>query len=685
MGIWSWKPLRALSHIRMQRIGCLFSVKVVRIQGLPASTDGLRLSVAVRKKETKEGTLRTMPSQVIQGSADFVETLFVRCHLYCNGKPPVFEPRLFLISGVAVDAPELHLGVSTVDLSLLVKESVERSFEGARVREWDMSFELTGKAKGGVLVLKLGFQIMEEGGVSIYSQAEDSMKKNKGKDLYFSSTRKESMSSFSSTTTLSVRESKSELEVEPEDQDFSKLEIIDKGIEKVAERCQVEEAKSKETVENISASREVVKEVVHRRMMDLESIAKEIKALESAMSMDGSDVIDTIKRNGQQNLDAEEETVTRKFLQMLEGGDNGEPDQDNLKTASKKEATAEGGDTETMVLPDLGKGLGPVVQTKDGGYLVSMNPLDMKVEREETPKLAMQISRPFILQVKKQGSGLEVFQRLAAMGSEELTSKLSSLTAMDELMGKTAGQVAFEGVASAIISGRSKEGASFSAARSIATAKMMAKAMIYGKKERTSNSVRKAEEEPITMEEILAFSMQKKEAIVMEGLMVYADMAEEDTPDDVSSLNGKEEVPNHLLDSAISLEEWKRTRSSSSDDIKLLVAIQLRDPIRKYEPVGGLQIAVLQAMRIVSREDEEAVFKVTGIHVGGMKLSSVEGQRQRLTAMQWLVGMGMGKAGWQKKKVMEAKTTKDMVWSFSSILEEDIWLKPSRNPSVKFM
>lgn len=37
----------------------------------------------------------------------------------------------------------------------------------------DMNFELSGKAMGGVLVLKLGFQFTDEEGVSIYSHADD--------------------------------------------------------------------------------------------------------------------------------------------------------------------------------------------------------------------------------------------------------------------------------------------------------------------------------------------------------------------------------------------------------------------------------------------------------------------------------------------------------------------------------
>ena len=60
-GIWNWKPIRALSHIGKHKLSCLLSVEVVAAQGLPASMNGLRLSVCVRKKEIKDGAVHTMP------------------------------------------------------------------------------------------------------------------------------------------------------------------------------------------------------------------------------------------------------------------------------------------------------------------------------------------------------------------------------------------------------------------------------------------------------------------------------------------------------------------------------------------------------------------------------------------------------------------------------------------------
>ena len=128
-----------------------------------------------------------------------------------------------------------------------------------------------------------------------------------------------------------------------------------------------------------------------------------------------------------------------------------------------------------MYLPDLGKGLGCVIQTRDGGYLASMNPLDVAMARKEAPKLAMQMSRPFVF---------KLFQKLAGIEFDELNSKVLPLMPIDEMIGKTAGHAAFEGIANAIIQGRNKEGSSSSAARIFSYLKSMGSAMSSGRRER---------------------------------------------------------------------------------------------------------------------------------------------------------------------------------------------------------
>ncbi|XP_058112737.1 protein PLASTID MOVEMENT IMPAIRED 1 isoform X2 [Magnolia sinica] len=761
-GIWSWKPLRALSHIGMQRVGVLFSVEVIAVQGLPASMNGLRLSVNVRKKETKEGAVQTMPARVLQGAADFEETLFIKCHLYCSvsasgsGKQQQqqqlkFEPRPFLIYVAAVDAAELSFGQSMVDLSRLVQESMEKNWEGTRIRQWDTSFNLSGKAKGGELVLKLGFQIMEDKGVGIYSQSSgNGSRLNRAGESSSSSSssavfaRKQSKSSFSVTSPRissrldasspskaataaaelqgiddfnldepgpvpSTSAQKPEPEAKVEDLDLPEFEVVDKGVEIQGERGAGERESEEVVDDERSVSSEVVKEVVHdpvhqMRLTELDEIAQQIKALESMIGSE--EAIKTEHELEFQGLDAEEETVTREFLQMLEEEEGREGKIDLSDSPPLKlEGVEEAGEAELKAyVSDLGKGLGSVVRTRDGGYLAAMNPFDVEVSRKEMPKLAMQISKPLILPLMKSASGFEAFQRMAAVGIEELSSEVLSAVGMDELMGKTAEQIAFEGIASAIIHGRNKEGATSSAARSIATVKTMVTAMSAGRRERISMGIWNVSEKPVTVEEILAFSLQKIETMAVEALKIQAEMAEEEAPFDISPLVGKTSTagtkdPDHPLAVTISLEDWAKNGCMSTTEegdnppgtpksITLLVVVQMRDPLRRYEAVGAPVIVMVQATHVdaASGEDEEK-FKVASLHMGGLKVR-VGGkhvwdtEKQRLTAMQWLVAYGLGKVVSKKGKPAQAKG-QDSLWSISSRVMADMWLKPIRNPDVK--
>ncbi|KAL0368757.1 UNVERIFIED_CONTAM: protein PLASTID MOVEMENT IMPAIRED 1 [Sesamum calycinum] len=570
--IWNWKPIRVLKQLGMQKLSCLFSVEVVTVQGLPASMNGLRLSVCVRKKENRDGAVQTMPSRVSQGAADFEETLFIRCHVYYtpgSGTRMKFEPRPFLIYVLAVDAEELDFGRRSVDLSSLIQESIEKSSEGARVRQWDLSYDLSGKAKGGELVLKLGFQIMEDGGVGIYNQAEV-QKTGKTRSFSPSFARKQSKSSFSvPSPRLSGR---AEVLTPSQQGAASDLQGIDDlNLDEPAPAPSVppqlqkpEEPETKIADDNDLPDFDVVDKGV-------EILDKDVRKATSLKRI--------LRKNQGDKLNSNDDEIPPLKLEGYE---------------STEETESE------VFLPDLGKGLGCIVQTRNGGYLAAMNPLDTVVARKDTPKLAMQMSKPLVLQSNK--TGFELFQKMAAIGLEELTSEIFSLMPVDELMGKTAEQIAFEGIASAIIQGRNKEGASSSAARTITTVKSMGTAMSTGRKERISSGIWNVSEEPVMVDEILAFSMQKIESMAVNALKIQADTADEDAPFDVSPLDAKNITPsgkvyNHILASATPVEDWIKatnTKGSSydgvdSEAITMAVVVQLRDPIRQYEAVGGLR------------------------------------------------------------------------------------------------
>ncbi|CAN0913643.1 Protein PLASTID MOVEMENT IMPAIRED 1 [Linum grandiflorum] len=755
-GIWNWKPIRALSHIGMQKLSCLFSVEVVAVQGLPSSMNGLRLSVCVRKQETKDGSVHTMPSRVSQGGADFEETLFLKCHVYCtssaNNKQLKFEPRVFYIYVFAVDAEELDFGRSSVDLSDLIQESMEKNLQGTRIRQWDTTFTLAGKAKGAEVVLKLGFQVMEkDGGIDIYSSqvagsSSEGLKGSKVKSFLPSVGRRQSKMSFSVTSPRitsraeawtpsqtrtpadlqgiddlnldeppvaavvvppsSSSQEQSSQEQKMEDVDLPEFEVVYKGVEKEEES----DGDGDYSVENLEeeksvASSEVVKEVVHdqvhlNRLSALDSIAQQIKALESMMREEKSENAEDESES--QKLDEDEDKVTKEFLQMLEDEEEGNEFKFkfNQPEVPQLHLDHEDGNDSAEVdskgyISDLGKGLGCVVQTRDGGYLAAMNPLDAVVTRKETPKLAMQLSKPLVLAPNQSSiSGFELFQKMAAVGHEELSSQILSQMSLDELTGKTAEQVAFEGIASAIIQGRNKEVATSTAARTITSVKTMANALSFGRKDRISTGIWNVSEEPLTAEEVIAFSLQKIEAMAIEALRIQAAMAEEDAPFDVSPLPGKTANQNQPLASAIPLEDWLRksdNESAETDAITIAVCVQLRDPLRRYEAVGGPVMALIHGSKaeINDRYEEEKKFKVKSLHLGGLKISTkgkrnaFDTERQRLTAMQWLVSYGMAKGG--KKGKLASGKEQDVLWSISSRIMADMWLKSMRNPDVKLL
>ncbi|CAN1759514.1 Protein PLASTID MOVEMENT IMPAIRED 1 [Linum perenne] len=741
-GIWNWKPIRALSHIGMQKLSCLFSVEVVAVQGLPSSMNGLRLSVCVRKKETKDGSVHTMPSRVTQNGADFEETLFLKCHVYCsnstNNKQLKFEPRVFYIYVFAVDAEELDFGRSSVDLSELIQESMEKNLQGARIRQWDTTFTLAGKAKGAEVVLKLGFQIMEkDGGIDIYSsQVAAGLKDGKVRNFTPSFGRKQSKMSFSVTSPritsraeawtpsqtrtpadlqgiddLNLDEPSAPAVVPPpssqeekvEEVDLPEFEVVDKGVE-ISQEKEESDGDGDYSVEKLDEEKSVVKEVVHdpvhlNRLSELDSIAQQIKALEWMMGDEKTESGEDESES--QKLDEDEETVTKEFLQMLEDEEEGNEfkfkfNQPEVPPLHLDEGGNDSAEAESKgYISDLGKGLGCVVQTRDGGYLAAMNPLDAVVARKETPKLAMQLSKPLVLEPNQSSiSGFELFQKMAAIGYEELSSQILSQMPLDELTGKTAEQVAFEGIASAIIQGRNKEGATSTAARTITSVKTMATALSSGRKDRISTGIWNVSEDPLTAEEVLAFSLQKIEAMAIEALRIQADMAEEDAPFDVSPLPGKAAKQNQPLASAIPLEDWTRksdNKSVETDAFTVALCVQLRDPLRRYEAVGGPVMAFIHGSKaeINEKHEEEKMFKVKSLHLGGLKISTkgkrntFDTERQRLTAMQWLVSYGIVKAG--KKGKLTSGKDQDLLWSISSRIMADMWLKSMRNPDVKLV
>ncbi|CAM6075532.1 unnamed protein product [Sphagnum tenellum] len=161
-GFWNWKPFRAIARIAQHRFHCVFSMHVHGIEGLPATMNGLRLSVSWKRKEAMT---QTVPSRVFQGSAEFEETLSLKSTIYGSksGAGDIkYEPKNFDLAVIALDIDSLVLGTHRLDLTRLLPANPEKNSTTLDDEEkrWMTSFKLAGKAKGGTLVVTFGYQLL---------------------------------------------------------------------------------------------------------------------------------------------------------------------------------------------------------------------------------------------------------------------------------------------------------------------------------------------------------------------------------------------------------------------------------------------------------------------------------------------------------------------------------------------
>lgn len=160
--IWSWKPLKALTHGRSHRFNCFFFLHVHSVEGLPSNFNDLILSVNWRRKDE---VFRTHPVRVFQGIAEFEETLMHQCSVYVSRNGPQksaeYEPKHFLLQVSVIGAPTLDIGKHWVDLARLLPLTLEELEEEKRTSgKWTTSFKLKGKAKGAMLNVSFGFSLL---------------------------------------------------------------------------------------------------------------------------------------------------------------------------------------------------------------------------------------------------------------------------------------------------------------------------------------------------------------------------------------------------------------------------------------------------------------------------------------------------------------------------------------------
>lgn len=158
--IWSWKSLKALTHVRNRRFNCCFSLLVHSIEGLPAFFDDTCLVVHWKRRD---GEQRTCPVKVYEGVAMFEEQLTHSCSVYGSRSGPhhstKYEAKHFLLYVSLYNSPELDLGKHRVDLTRLLPLTLEELEEEKSSGKWTTSFRLSGQARGAAMNVSFGYVV----------------------------------------------------------------------------------------------------------------------------------------------------------------------------------------------------------------------------------------------------------------------------------------------------------------------------------------------------------------------------------------------------------------------------------------------------------------------------------------------------------------------------------------------
>uniref|UniRef100_A0A7N0UZN6 C2 NT-type domain-containing protein n=1 Tax=Kalanchoe fedtschenkoi TaxID=63787 RepID=A0A7N0UZN6_KALFE len=418
-------------------------------------------------------------------------------------------------------------------------------------------------------------------------------------------------------------------------------------------------------------------------------------------------------------------------------------------------------DEETVDLPSLGDGFGPIIQTRDGGFLRSISPSIFRAAKNNS-SLIMQVTSQMVLPAELGTGVIEILQHLASLGVEKFCAQTSKRLPLENITGKTMQQVAWE-AASVDEMNRPDSAASV-------------------KHNPASNQELN---EYTSLEELAPLAMDNVEALVIEGLRIQSNMPSEEAPSSIHpsfekvafrGLFNSEEATSldqstlgdddNLLSMSLRLDEWFRLDAGipsgeedciSEHSSKLLAAhhakvcgdqsgllgnnlmialrVQLRDPFRHFEPVGGPVLVLIHVNRVhVSPEPGRNIlvlgtnsdgigieskpstsimsvheFKIMEVHVAGIDSQAHKkllwaSTMQQQYGIRWLMSSGMNKPSKTKPSlnskemvrytppVVNRTSPQDKLWSISYSVPEKATnldhFRPAnsfiRNPDIIF-
>lgn len=431
---------------------------------------------------------------------------------------------------------------------------------------------------------------------------------------------------------------------------------------------------------------------------------------------------------------------------------------------------------EPVGLPPLAEGLEPSFQLKGGGYLRSMSPLLFK-DAKNCGSLIMQTSKTLVLPTELGSDIMEILQCLASVGSERLSKKMHNLLPLEDLSGKIVQQLAWEATYSSEVLERSASSQYESDIKVEVEGHSYVQSSNYFSLSSSGSDLRveyaAAKDLPLlaldSMEAIMIEGLKiqsglpdhdASSSIRVKSVSEVSSQHGVDNFDgssDSLGVKGTADYVNGLLDLAISLEEWLRLDSGMSgdkiqddnstmkvlrahhakssqvnnklagerteckvrkfrllgDNLTLALMMQLRDPLRNYEPVGGPLLGLIQVKRLLepvtraleADKDKDIVsrFRLDKVHVAGLHMGSDDleiwsSRRQKQSGSRWLLASGMTKS-WTSRfsksksilrmssQVLRKPLTRSFIWSISRPtheVEADPLNPLTRNPDVIF-
>ncbi|TKY58031.1 hypothetical protein E2542_SST15086 [Spatholobus suberectus] len=431
---------------------------------------------------------------------------------------------------------------------------------------------------------------------------------------------------------------------------------------------------------------------------------------------------------------------------------------------------------ESSILPSIGQGLGSFVQIMGGGFLRSMSPSLFR-NAKNRGNLIIQASNPVVLPAKMGNDILEILQHVASDGVEELCDHIYKLMPLQDITGKSIEHVVWEATSDKGAPGRQGSW-QHDLFEEFPCDYLTDEGMSL---------------ETVSLEAIAPMTVNKIEALFIEGLRIQSGMLYEEAPSHIRPQHSKtpaiegrranwrgfptsERVAklkledsgesgngdNGLMGLSITLDQWLKLDSgiiegdqNSEQILKTLKAhhskitelddevlkntmdwlksygrkhgllgnhltvafmIQLRDPLRNYEPVGIPMLVLTQAERVhihamqqdnsnfldkkeKGKENEALLnetssksmentntdndtphfrFKIREIHLSGVltkagsrQLWSTAAQQQ--SGFRWLLASGMAGTGKHSSSTSKAIVLSSPLFAKKLLNEDVLW------------